>query len=354
MEKLNFNKFTNLSQKDKKTLNLFNLLLSKKFSNIKEASIIDAVEYLISKLGTNTIHPFDMLDYFVKLKFQYRYLTEPEDTEFDYTIDNSDMGVDKNFISEMYFDYIFLDDAVKSDSFFVAMMNCFSNTPIKLEKRIVNNEITGERWEEEEKTLYLEVNRKGDRIFPVIADVDYGNYKSQLFYITIHYKEGQIKVEFQASRSETIKEYNFPVFWDDMRKLTADSLAQFICEKIRPEFIEFVDEFMHDNIDQFNRINENKTTLKNKKMSKIIKLTESDIEKIINKVIELGESHNNDDKLSEGRKKAGTKLCSRGYAAAKAKFKVFPSAYSSGYGVQVCKGRMPGLDGKKRCSPPYC
>ena len=58
--------------------------------------------------------------------------------------------------------------------------------------------------------------------------------------------------------------------------------------------------------------------------------------------------------LSEGRKKTGTKLCARGKAAAKAKFKVYPSAYSSGYGVQVCKGRMPGLDGKKRCSPPYC
>ena len=58
--------------------------------------------------------------------------------------------------------------------------------------------------------------------------------------------------------------------------------------------------------------------------------------------------------MNEGRKKTGTKLCARGYAAAKSKFKVFPSAYSSGYGVQVCKGRMPGLDGKKRCSPPYC
>jgi len=58
--------------------------------------------------------------------------------------------------------------------------------------------------------------------------------------------------------------------------------------------------------------------------------------------------------MMEGRKKSGTKLCARGYAAAKSKFKVFPSAYSNGYGVQVCKGRMPGLDGKKRCSPPYC
>lgn len=60
------------------------------------------------------------------------------------------------------------------------------------------------------------------------------------------------------------------------------------------------------------------------------------------------------DMMQEGRKKAGTKLCSRGLAAAKGKFKVFPSAYSNGYGVQVCKGTKPGLDGKKRCSPPYC
>ena len=63
---------------------------------------------------------------------------------------------------------------------------------------------------------------------------------------------------------------------------------------------------------------------------------------------------NEDMVMMEGKKKAGTKLCSRGYKAAKGKFKVFPSAYSNGYGVQVCKGTQPGLDGKKRCSPPYC
>jgi hypothetical protein len=60
------------------------------------------------------------------------------------------------------------------------------------------------------------------------------------------------------------------------------------------------------------------------------------------------------ESVTEGRKKTGTKLCARGKAAAKAKFKVHPSAYSNGYGVQVCKGTKPGLDGKKRCSPPYC
>jgi hypothetical protein len=58
--------------------------------------------------------------------------------------------------------------------------------------------------------------------------------------------------------------------------------------------------------------------------------------------------------VSEGKKKTGTKLCARGLAAAKGKFKVHPSAYSNGYGVQVCKGTKPGLDGKEKCSPPYC
>ena len=67
-----------------------------------------------------------------------------------------------------------------------------------------------------------------------------------------------------------------------------------------------------------------------------------------------GGDYEEDMVMMEGKKKAGTKLCSRGYKAAKAKFKVFPSAYSNGYGVQVCKGTKPGLDGKKRCSPPYC
>lgn len=68
-------------------------------------------------------------------------------------------------------------------------------------------------------------------------------------------------------------------------------------------------------------------------------------------------SMNVDDKdmvMMEGEKKTGTPLCARGKAAAKSKFDVYPSAYANGYAVQVCKGTMPGLDGKKRCSGAYC
>jgi hypothetical protein len=62
----------------------------------------------------------------------------------------------------------------------------------------------------------------------------------------------------------------------------------------------------------------------------------------------------NEAKKKSNRKKTGTKLCARGKSAAKAKFDVYPSAYANGYAVQVCKGKMPGLDGKKRCSGAYC
>jgi hypothetical protein len=60
------------------------------------------------------------------------------------------------------------------------------------------------------------------------------------------------------------------------------------------------------------------------------------------------------DTIQEGKKKAGTKLCARGKSAAKSKFKVYPSAYANGYAVQVCKGKIKGLDGKKQCSGSYC
>ena len=69
---------------------------------------------------------------------------------------------------------------------------------------------------------------------------------------------------------------------------------------------------------------------------------------------ETNTDYHEDDMMNEGRKKTGTKLCARGKSAAKAKFDVYPSAYANGYAVQVCKGKIKGLDGKKHCSGAYC
>ena len=80
-----------------------------------------------------------------------------------------------------------------------------------------------------------------------------------------------------------------------------------------------------------------------------ITTSKDDIEEVANFIDGYFEQKN----LSEAEKKSN-KLCSRGLSAAKSKFKVYPSAYANGYAVQVCKGKIKGLDGKKHCSGAYC
>ena len=75
---------------------------------------------------------------------------------------------------------------------------------------------------------------------------------------------------------------------------------------------------------------------------------------IMNESKKDGSDISDDDMMMEGRKKTGTKLCARGIASAKAKYDVWPSAYSNGHAVQVCKGKVKGLDGKRRCSGAFC
>ena len=43
-----------------------------------------------------------------------------------------------------------------------------------------------------------------------------------------------------------------------------------------------------------------------------------------------------------------TKLCPRGKAAAKRKFKVYPSAYANAYASRVCAGKIKDPSGVKR------
>jgi len=68
----------------------------------------------------------------------------------------------------------------------------------------------------------------------------------------------------------------------------------------------------------------------------------------------MSEGDTDYEDMNEGKKKTGTPLCARGKSAAKSKFKVYPSAYANGYAVQVCKGKIKGLDGKRQCSGAYC
>lgn len=102
-----------------------------------------------------------------------------------------------------------------------------------------------------------------------------------------------------------------------------------------------------------------------------IKLTESQLKRVLNEMRFDGKStglFSEEETIDEARKKRRKKrkstkskskkkkntLCARGKSAAKAKFDVYPSAYANGYAVQVCKGKIKGLDGTKKCSGSYC
>jgi hypothetical protein len=43
-----------------------------------------------------------------------------------------------------------------------------------------------------------------------------------------------------------------------------------------------------------------------------------------------------------------TKLCARGKAAAKRKFKVYPSAYANAYASKICAGKIKDPSGVKK------
>ena len=83
-------------------------------------------------------------------------------------------------------------------------------------------------------------------------------------------------------------------------------------------------------------------------MKKVITLTEEMLEQIVRRVIDEKK------KSKKKKKKKDTTLCKRGITAAKAKYEVYPSAYANGYAVQVCKGKMPDVNGNKKCSGKYC
>ena len=97
-----------------------------------------------------------------------------------------------------------------------------------------------------------------------------------------------------------------------------------------------------------------------------IKLKESQLKRVLKEMRFDGKStglFSEEENIDEGRKKKrksskrkskNNTLCARGKNAAKAKYDVYPSAYANGYAVQVCKGKIAGLDGEKRCSGTYC
>lgn len=52
--------------------------------------------------------------------------------------------------------------------------------------------------------------------------------------------------------------------------------------------------------------------------------------------------------LKRAEQRADLSVCARGYCSAKAKYKVYPSAYANGHAAKVCKGAIADASGKKK------
>ena len=72
---------------------------------------------------------------------------------------------------------------------------------------------------------------------------------------------------------------------------------------------------------------------------------------MVHKPVDLGSGfdlwYKGNTNIQERRKKM-TKLCPRGKAAAKRKFKVYPSAYANAYASKICAGKIKDPSGVKR------
>ena len=332
MKQLNFDNFKNVSNKDKKILNAIYNILSKKYDDIGNARTFEMLEFLISKLCEKMISPYILLGYLYKLKFNIDYLLLKK--KLNYPVDSLELYTDYD---ESYFDYYYLPTITTRDSFFKKISACFET--------VLNDP------RDDGDTYFILEPVQGERIFPFRARIlrrfgEVGN--PHLFfnlYVSIQYVNKTTLVITLSVGTEHDQKFKLSPFWDTMENINEESLVNFICNDLKPIIMNFLIEYI--NKTEGLNINENNNIIKYNDMGKIIKLTESDLERIIEKIMET-------ENVLEGKKKAGTKLCSRGKAAAKSKFKVYPSAYANGYAVQVCKGTKPGLDGKKRCSPPYC
>ena len=66
------------------------------------------------------------------------------------------------------------------------------------------------------------------------------------------------------------------------------------------------------------------------------------------KVQRVHQKHLTLKELKTKSEKIMTKLCPRGKAAAKRKFKVYPSAYANAYASKICAGKIKDPSGVKR------
>lgn len=235
MEKLNFSAFEGFNDRDKKILNSFYKILSRKFDFKNSAGVytVDLVDYIISRIGLPMPY-IDLRNYVKFLRIynhglldDYKFNNPLYKKDHIFTIDEND---EKNtFI-------YFLRKYLKEEDTLNLIKKCFKNKVIYKNQRDV--EFLFDTTELElgyAIPLNVRVVKKRQN--------DTLEYVRMLFVNHIDYENmDSLKVKISIANIE--KTFNLPSFWRDIRNPKKEDFIKFLCEDLVPYYGEIIKKYL--------------------------------------------------------------------------------------------------------------
>lgn len=235
MEKLNFTAFEGFNERDKKILNSFYRLLSKKF-DFKDSNggyTVDMINYIMDRVGL-PIPYIDLRKYINFLKFYSHNLLD--DYEFSYPRLKKDDILNIDELDErITFEY-YLRKYLKEEDTLNLIKKCFKNKVIYKNQRDVEFLFDTTELELGYVTpLNVRVVKKRQN--------DTLEYVRMLFVNDIDY-ENLDSLKVKISVADINKTFNLPSFWRDIRNPKKEDLIKFLCEDLVPYYGEIIKKYL--------------------------------------------------------------------------------------------------------------
>lgn len=235
MEKLNFSAFEGFNDRDKKILNSFYKILSKKFDieNFTGSYVHDMVNYVIDRVGL-PIPYIDLRKYISFLKFYSTTLLD------DYEFSSPRHKKDDIFIiaehdKKTTFEY-YLRKYLKEEDTLNLIKKCFKNKVIYKNQRDV-------------EFLFDTTQLELGYVLPLTTRVvkkrqdDTLEYVRMLFVNYMDY-ENMDSLNVKISIANIEKTFNLPSFWRDIRNPKKEDLIKFLCEDLVPYYGEVIKKYL--------------------------------------------------------------------------------------------------------------
>lgn len=232
MEKLNFSAFEGFNDRDKKILNSFYKILSRKF-DFKNSYTVDLVDYIISRIGL-PIPYIDLRNYVKFLRIYSHGLLD--DYKFNNPLYKKDHILNIDELDErITFEY-YLRKYLKEEDTLNLIKKCFKNKVIYKNQRDVEFLFDTTELELGYVTpLNVRVVKKRQN--------DTLEYVRMLFVNDIDY-ENLDSLKVKISVADINKTFNLPSFWRDIRNPKKEDFIKFLCEDLVPYYGEIIKKYL--------------------------------------------------------------------------------------------------------------